>query len=273
MAVCEVCDAPLSASDERSTSSNGSASSTCERVACRRTAFIRQHRQAERTLRISVLEQATILRDHAAESLGAGNGALFPITITPSLDRALAPLPEARRDAFSRHIEATVAQAIARGPSNAPVRDPRDEASLEPPSPSLGVVLGAACGTCRGFCCTKGGDRAFLAVETLQRYLLAHPAHDEASVVASYVAHLPPETIDASCVFHGARGCTLTREMRSDTCNRYYCGALHELQRAVPDDAIPRAFVVAADGNTITSAAFLDPSEQIVALEMRGKSN
>jgi hypothetical protein len=120
------------------------------------------------------------------------------------------------------------------------------------------ATLGAACATCRGFCCRNGGERAYLSAERMQRYMTEHPTLAPDAVVDAYLQHVPERTTAGSCVYHGPQGCALPREMRSDTCNRFYCGALYDLRRVLPADGSRRVFVVAAAGRWIEGAAFVD---------------
>jgi hypothetical protein len=58
------------------------------------------------------------------------------------------------------------------------------------------------------------------------RYLKQHPGHRSREVLAAYTRYLNGETFVGSCVFHRTDGCGLPRELRSDTCNDYYCEGL-----------------------------------------------
>jgi hypothetical protein len=258
---CEICARPLTREQF--------VGRVCATPECIRRAGIGRYREGERVRRASLTERALVIRAAAAASLGIDDVDAYPITLTPSIDRPLTPLPAERRAALHAHLEKIIAQAIERGPASVETRDPRDVAALEPPYPELGTVFAAACGNCRGSCCRNGGERAYLATETIQRRMLAHPELDAETTLAAYLAHVPESTIVDSCVYHGPMGCTLPREMRSDTCNRFYCGALHELERAVPEGHAVRAFVVAAEVDRLDAASFVDGSGRRIAHETR----
>ena len=52
-------------------------------------------------------------------------------------------------------------------------------------------------------------------------------------VIEMYVARFPDVGYQDSCIFHGAKGCTLDRSMRSDVCNSYFCNVLHSFFSSV----------------------------------------
>ncbi len=54
-----------------------------------------------------------------------------------------------------------------------------------------------------------------------------------AEVIEKYVERVPDVGYHNSCIFHGAKGCTLDRSMRSDTCNAYFCQGLHSFIASV----------------------------------------
>lgn len=242
---CAVCERPLSPQQQ--------AERVCANDVCRRTRFITQVREATRAERTAVEAEAIPRRDAHAAALGLDPRAL-PIAIVPSLDRPMTPLPADRRDAFIEYLAGQIATAFERGAST-PSPDAPDPSPEFPP-----VYLAAfrgACATCRGACCTKGGTRAFLSVERMQRYIAEHPEQAPAEILAAYVAYLQSETIDGSCVYHGSAGCTLPREMRSDTCNRFNCGALYELRRFIPLDRPATVCLTAADNRHVSRTAVL----------------
>jgi hypothetical protein len=53
---------------------------------------------------------------------------------------------------------------------------------------------------------------------------------------------LPAESVLDSCVYHSATGCSLPRELRSETCNRHLCGKLKNLQATRPGGPVLGVF-------------------------------
>jgi hypothetical protein len=87
-------------------------------------------------------------------------------------------------------------------------------------------VASVACALCEGWCCRNGCDDAFLDDRTLARVRNARPELDEHALLRLYLEHVPDVVYKDSCIFHGRRGCTLDRSLRSDVCNTYFCGGL-----------------------------------------------
>ena len=112
-------------------------------------------------------------------------------------------------------------------------------------------IIGASCGTCRGECCTAGGTHGFLHADSIMR--VRAQLTDDGEVVtpesleARYASHLPARHYRGSCVFHTTAGCNLPRALRSNLCNRYVCGGLAQLTRALVASQQSSAYVAAAD--------------------------
>ncbi len=64
--------------------------------------------------------------------------------------------------------------------------------------------------------------------------------------------------MEGSCILHGPAGCALPREMRADICNQFYCAGLKEFQKGLTQEGPIRVFLAAAEGDTVTDAAFCD---------------
>lgn len=191
----------------------------------------------------------------------------LPVVLLPANTFEMVPLPDADRQAFLKQLRGTL-EVVFRDPvrNNArPMSAMAEAARMDAVGAEDGSgdraesaenrwrssVLGASCATCRGECCTAGGTHAFLRAESLLR-VRAQLVSDGASptpdtLEAAYAAYLPEHHYHASCVFHTPRGCTLPRAMRSDLCNRYLCGSLTQLTRALESTGHQAAYVAAAD--------------------------
>ena len=97
-------------------------------------------------------------------------------------------------------------------------------------------MSGTACSTCGGKCCNLGGDTAFLSTDKFREVLRNRPTSSPEEIVAEYVDHIPFETFQDSCIFHGPTGCGLNRELRSLTCNTYLCVSLNELREGIDEN-------------------------------------
>jgi hypothetical protein len=245
----------------------------CASAACRSTRLTEVvaegARQAQERQRAQEeLERlAAALRADAAAALGVARAEAFPVVITPSFGNApRRRLPQHRRRALRAHVSRLVDAALAaRSTRAADAARATPPAPDEPLPPALAAVLGGACATCGGFCCHRGGDKAYLTVDTVARWMDAHPELGRDAAVEAYVARAGGTTYEESCIYHRRTGCALPRAMRSDTCNRFFCGPLVELQRAVAvrggeggESEAPRAFFAASLDGRIEGAAFVD---------------
>ena len=70
-----------------------------------------------------------------------------------------------------------------------------------------------------------------------------HPECTPGDAVDAYMARVPDKHVEGSCIHHGERGCTLDRDMRSETCNTYACEPLRQVENLNMNAPVP---VVAA---------------------------
>ena len=177
--------------------------------------------------------------------------------------RSTTELPDEARARFLLHLRLQITRAFSE-----PVRDTAsgmpveeqgmrlDAGDMEGPDADSdasvhGAILGAGCATCLGECCTAGGTHAFLKAASLVR-VRAHLTElgedvTPASIEEKYLSALPAQHYRGSCVFHAVGGCTLPRVLRSNLCNRYLCGGLTQLSRALAAQNGTEAIVAAAD--------------------------
>jgi hypothetical protein len=152
--------------------------------------------------RDALLQQHPELRDTGLDVL-----------IVPGFNSLLQPMDPTRRETLQQHIQELLAtQSVA------------TEAAVTESTNS--ELVKAACSTCRGFCCRKGGDSAYLTADTIARVRMQHPAMSDADIASVYSSSVPETSMAHSCVFHGEQGCSLQREFRAQICNDYHCDPL-----------------------------------------------
>lgn len=206
----------------------------------------------------------------------------LPVVLVPANTRALVALPEVAQAGFRVHLDGVMADAFAR-----PLRDNAlamtaqeageradagETASRDPGLPAH-MVLGS-CATCRGSCCTAGGTRAFLTADSLvrvraQRVTLGVPGESPDAIAALYLDRLPAVHYEGSCVFHARTGCALPRGLRANLCNRYQCGELTQLSRALGETGAASAYVGAASGERLERMALVGAAG-VAAIAMDG---
>jgi hypothetical protein len=164
----------------------------------------------------------------------------------PSGGSSLAALPPVRVESYRRHLCTIVERSWSDGappdsPDSLPVSNENDVSSGADDKAHTSERI---CATCKGGCCVSGGSNAFLGVETVKRVRRLHPEWSRDRLLGEYLSRLPVETVAGSCVNHSASGCALPREMRSDTCNDFFCDSQHRYRDRV-DEATPLQAVVA----------------------------
>ena len=179
-----------------------------------------------------------------------------PVLLVPANRGKLAPLPAARRRAFTRHLSEAIAEAFA-----TPAAEPRTTPTAVPRGTHDGIaaplvpLVRAACACCRGQCCTRGGEHAYLDADTIRRLRRTAPGIGAGAILARYRAALDGETYAGSCVFHGKEGCKLDRALRTDLCNSFHCTPLAGFLRAHDAGPPARSLILAGDEEAIRRSA------------------
>ena len=181
--------------------------------------------------------------------MGGGEPTTAELTV-PAYGGRIEPLSTARRRAFAAHLRKIITEAFAE-PS------PRVRASSS--NAVLTEATQAACATCRGQCCSHGGEHAYLDEDTIRRVARARPELGAHSIAALYRARLARESFAGSCVFHGAQGCRLPRELRSDLCNEFYCNALKLFIREHGTTVPPRLRILAKSADGVQRSVLSEP--------------
>lgn len=254
---CAVCRVPLTLVQL--------AQGMCGHAACRDARLLAQAREGLRQRREALAAAAAARRDRAAaaDGLSMREAATYLVAIVPRNEDTPTPLPSARREAFVARLRRSLAEARERrerGDTPVPktmVRPLVNGRSAAEEEAEV-MVLGAACGVCRGNCCKQGGDHAFNTADTMMHYLDEHPTHDDETIVARYDALIPSHSLSQGCVFQQTTGCALPRELRSDVCNRFYCEYVSVLRNQYgPGDKV-RAYVVHQDVDELYGGVLVD---------------
>jgi hypothetical protein len=154
-----------------------------------------------------------------------------PVTV-PLLDLPLEPPSASRVRDFKKHLVQSLRDLrVARRP------DRLIQKQTPEPTGFAADVLRAGCATCEGYCCTGGGEHAYIDERTMARARRDNPDLDARGIIGLYLARLAPLSYHDSCLFHGRTGCTLGRALRAELCNSYYCRGLKAFldQRPTPD--------------------------------------
>ncbi|KGF80305.1 hypothetical protein IA69_19215 [Massilia sp. JS1662] len=174
----------------------------------------------------------------------------------PSGPRRTRALAGQRRAGYRRRLADLVTQA----------HDAVEEVLAGDTESVASTLPGRLCGLCRGGCCTRGGDHAYLTAGTMRAYMRRHPGLSDAQVVERYVDSLPPASQAGSCINHTPAGCALPRDMRSATCNAYACPALAQLIDAQRGEVAPRVVLVVQRSKDKWTHAGKDVDDRMVGI-------
>lgn len=195
-----------------------------ERSALEHQRIARELEEEQRTY-AAQNERGRSLRDASAAALGIDNPERYPLVIIYPFQVPVVALPESRRQKLRVRLTHLIETALTDWEAA-----PQSAEVVEETQRDAGI-LNQVCARCQGHCCRNGGDEAYLKEENFRRYADAHPGAQPVDVLAAYMDRVGETTYEGSCIFHGPVGCTLTREMRSDICNEFFCTELREFQR------------------------------------------
>lgn len=146
------------------------------------------------------------------------------VALLPSNANQLTDLSQQRKLEFLNHL-GMIYDDIK---NNNPTGNKIYAQSLAPPLPEKEAgLLGKACATCMGACCSYAKTHAYLDYPSL-KYILASrvPEFSEEELAELYNDHFPEQSYEDSCVFLGVGGCALPKELRSFICSNFICDSL-----------------------------------------------
>ena len=138
----------------------------------------------------------------------------------PGFDRPLRPVGAKRRRIFAAFLEALFVE-VAR---------PRAKADKLKQKPEA-ILFADACAACRGHCCAKGGNDAYLDESAIVQAWARHPRLSKRGLMQLYLDAIPKRAFADSCIFHAEHGCSLPRSLRAPVSEAYLCGPLMRLMK------------------------------------------
>jgi hypothetical protein len=140
----------------------------------------------------------------------------------PGFDRPLRAVGIKRRKIFAAFLESLIAK----------VSRPRGKRSDKPEQNPGAARFADACRTCRGHCCSKGGNDAYLDENAIAQAWARHPNLSKRALMQLYLDAIPKKAFADSCLFHAKDGCSLPRSLRAPVSEAYLCGPLERLRKA-----------------------------------------
>ena len=196
--------------------------------------------------------------------------AQYPCTVVPTNSKRITRLPEQRKNLFRETLLPLINKAM---PELAQKNDPTEENQTEENTQQKTVenellFEAKACSICRGGCCSIGEEHAFIKKETILRYMSTHPDQNPAQVLEAYMAYLPDESFEDSCVNHTETGCALPRDMRSSVCNGYVCESLIKLKDLFANTPVPKGVFFISRAQNNWNKDILDVDNSIIRTEL-----
>jgi hypothetical protein len=142
----------------------------------------------------------------------------------PGFDRPLRPVGPERRKILAALLDALLREIPSRP-------EPRLKATGPLPRDPAPPPFADACAACRGHCCGKGGNDAYLDETALRLAWARHPRLSKRALKQLYLDAIPTKAFKDSCIFHARNGCSLPRALRAPICNAFLCGPLERLAK------------------------------------------
>ena len=139
----------------------------------------------------------------------------------PGFDRPLRPVGAKRRRMFAAFLEGLFAE----------VSRPRAKSAEVPQQKPEATMFTDACAACRGHCCAKGGNDAYLDENAIAQAWARHPGLSKRALMQLYFDAIPKRAFADSCIFHAEHGCSLPRSLRAPVSEAYLCGPLMRLAK------------------------------------------
>jgi len=194
-------------------------------------------------------EQRELIRQLEKADLGLDSES-FDVLVIPCGFDGQSALPAERIREYTEHLRKMIREA---DDVSDPVRARTEEKMRERAEinenrlvaePMLRAIGDRLCGVCRGGCCTAGGDSAFITRATIRRLRAQMPELSDDDILEAYLARLPARTITGACVNQASDGCALPMEMRSDTCNGFFCDSLSDWIESPPEERASQVLAI-----------------------------
>jgi len=251
---CRICGAYLARDDEVSRGGI-CGSQLCKQLDSQFEVIVQANKNAieEEKRRCEMVE--VVRRRSIALRANLNHGPLLRIVVLPFLEHNLEPPSEERRGRVEAGFLELASNAYALNseetrfiPADPPQMKSEEHTNLnselDESEQRFSRLNASACGLCSGRCCNLGGDEAFLPIDKFREVLRSRPELSPDEIVKEYMDRIPVETFVDSCIFHGIKGCGLSREQRSISCNVYECSSLRDLRDGIDEN--PSAFLLAS---------------------------
>lgn len=213
----------------------------------------RRHRfAAKEEIRKKEVEEHQQIFEHMSRRLEGTDQQPSHTVAIPSGRSELVPLDQSRIDRYRSHLENVIDEALQYESVNeAPddnnknaYRKLNEQLQLFARRPDVKAISDNLCRLCKGGCCSRGENHAYLSASSMRRQLDDNPGWTKEDLMEQYLSRLPRRSSKNACINQGREGCVLPRDLRSSTCNFFFCGALSNYQKTAEEEHL-RAPVLA----------------------------
>ena len=275
-AMCEICESPISRSEFLRQPIRGGM--VCRALNCRRiikqkegnlSAFKIQVRAYRRTVEIrnakrahieevekrENLENQLVLKSILDSQLGTLKRPLHVVNV-PTARSKMCRVSEERVAAYKANLTSIIKEvysdeSLEENVNLETIEVEEVEASTDEvfePS-SLTLLREQMCGICKGGCCSRGEDHAYIAKATIARVKKLLPLYSPEDILDKYMACVADQTVEGACINQTQTGCGLPRTLRSDICNNFFCPELRNLEDEVDISHSPNSVLVVKRSN------------------------
>lgn len=166
------------------------------------------------------------------------------LVVIPTGHHQQVALKPERIEKYRAHLEDIISEAFAYSSVDAVPRDSNHESwdklqeqeALFTRLPRLKQISDQFCALCKGGCCARGQEHGYLSASSMRRLLDADSSLTADQLLDAYLSRLAESSTVNACINQGPQGCVLPRELRSNTCNQFYCGSIKKYQSHVESD-------------------------------------
>jgi len=232
---------------------------TCANITCRTTALKKQD-EANKLKKQE--KEETFLRDINSKYLSyleqnKSEKNELPLYKIPAVDSKPIELASKEKRTFLRYLLKLI--RIASSDSYDLEKDTKEHIFKKTPvwideKISQKKWVGEICQLCAGYCCQQGEKYAYIT-PTMMREKLSQLSLDQAKdLYQKYKNHLPDKMINHSCMYHTTKGCALPTELRSNTCNTFFCKQSAKIIKDITSHQNKKIYVIAHNDEYIVRA-------------------
>lgn len=192
------------------------------------------------------------------------------MVVLPTGHARQVPMDDSRVEKYRQHLEKVISEAFQYSSVGEVPRDNNHDAhekileqdALFARQPGLKEISDQFCMLCKGGCCARGQEHGYISASHIRRLLDADPYLTADQLLDAYLSRLGESSTANACINQGPTGCVLPRELRSSTCNQFYCASIKKYQAKVESgDDISTVAVIQREQSLWNRSYTSEPNE------------